>query len=245
MGEIKMRRLAAIKIFFVCFAALFLTAGWTESPQMPKHVNVTTSIMCIEISEAEIENIEKQIGFSLNPLNGKIILTPEERKKLLDAVEKSRSAKILGSESVTSLFMCQCGIGKEESEEIRYPASYKTESSKNGVKYVPEEFETQKIGLWGGYTPTEVEGTNLINLRISLDMRGYAGWKKYEDGISQPVIKSWNLSCKIMLSEGMTYVSKSMPPLPFEQSSVLPKESDNNKEKKCCLFLIAAKKNIY
>ena len=240
-----MRNHTAVELFIILLGVSFLISVEAEKSQAAKPADITTEFMCIELSKAELEKIEKTIGFSLDPLDGKILLSGDERKKLLAAIRESESAEILGTRSITSLPMCQCGLKKEESERIKYPARYRIDSSKGDSAYVPDEYVEREIGFCGSYTPTEA-GENAIDLRLSIEMVKFIGWNKISESITQPVLKSWGLISSIILPDGMTYVLKNIAPIPFAQSSVLPKESDNNaNEIKCCLFLIAAKKNTH
>ena len=80
-------------------------------------------IWLIQVDKSEMDSIEKELGFHLNPPDGKVFLSKEERSKLLKAFENAKSAKILRADSLRTFQGC-CNA-RWQDEEVKFPYKYK------------------------------------------------------------------------------------------------------------------------
>lgn len=205
--------------------------------------NIAIDLYCIQLDKSELDAIEDEIGFHLDPPDGKVLLTKAERTKLLNAIEKAESAQFLGREILISIPGCSCGRDKRRSEEVRYPTSYAPALADKGPGLAAREFETREIGLVTNFTITDGPRPGLITLTCFADMTTLMGWQKFGQDVSQPVFKSWNLSTRLIIPDGMTLVTKQIAPSEFNTSTVLPQNAETTPRRtKCCIFLLGVRK---
>ncbi len=193
----------------------------------------------IQIDRTEMHAIEQELGFKLGHPSGKIFLTPDERKKLLDALRNAESAEVIGQGANRAMAgMCEM---TQHVEEIRYPIEFVI--GDNGtISAVGETFETRELGFLCTLHADEYK-PGLVFILAFTEVSRLMGWHRYHEGISLPVIKSWNHSFRIIVPNGMTYVAVQIPPSDFNTSTVLPANDENLPRKtKYCLFLLGVQK---
>jgi hypothetical protein len=234
----KSKTLAVAAAFcLVSLLALTYVFGWRDRWERPGY---NAEIRLIQIDKVEMDAIEKEVGFHLNPPDGKVLLTPDERKKLLAAFEQAESAEYLEVEQLRAFPEC-CNLRKQ-AEEIRYPTSFEVEHSQDGRIPLPTDFQTRDTGLWCDLH--FVENTpGLLSVLLSVYISRLMGWQEFNDGSVQPVFKSWHQSSTLVIPNGMTYVSKQIAPSEFNTSIVLSDDPGAEKQKtKYCILLLGIKR---
>ena len=205
-------------------------------------VNIWTSISFIQIDKKEMDAVEKQIGFKLDPEDGKLYLNLEEKKKLMPALEKAKSFEILASGSVLSISGQQGYV--KLAEEIRYPIAAEVEEQKDGKsKFKEPDFQDDMSGLTISLTPTANEKGDVITLVCFPEYRFFHGWLKFNAPFNnQPVFSLLSHTATWYMKDGSTSVVKMVLPKPVQVSHTLTGTPPvDNLQPKVCLLLCSVK----
>jgi len=210
-------------------------------------VQVWCSVDFIQLDRKDIEEVEKNLGFPLDPIDGKVVLDSGERKKLMAAIDKAQSVDYLGSASVLAI-PGQCAQSKLV-EEVRYweeTLEYEEveEDGKTVTKRVPEKgIETREIGILLSATANIHTDSEVITLVLFPEMSLFHGWINFPgDSFSQPIFSSWNMATTWYIEDGSTIVTKGMPGKAFQESHVLnPKLKTEKRAPKVSLIIGTAK----
>ena len=205
-------------------------------------VNIWTSITFIQIDKKEMDAVEKQIGFKLDPEDGKLYLSLEEKKKLMAVLEKAKTFEILASGSILSISGQQGSVNLVE--EIRYPIAAEVEEQKEGKsKFKEPDFQDDMSGLTITITPTANEKGDLITLVCFPEYRFFHGWLKFNDPFNnQPVFSLLSHTATWYMKDGSTSVVKMVLPKPVQIShTITGLPPTNNLDPKVCLLLCSVK----
>jgi Flp pilus assembly secretin CpaC len=208
---------------------------------------VWVSVDFVQLDKKDFGSVEKELGFLLDPICGKVMLKPDEKKKLMEAIEKAPSADFLGSASLMTL---TGGQGQTQLvEEIRYvtdQTEYKEtkkgdETTKEPV--VNRGIETRETGVLLTATPTVSTDEKIITLVLFPEVSLFNGWVKPDPSlISQPIFTSWNMTTTVYIEDGMTFVTKGVPSKAINRSQVIEPGSKSEKmEPKISLIICSGK----
>ncbi len=216
-------------------------------PVLDEPVQVWCSVDFVQLDRKDMEEVERDLGFPLDPIDGKVVLDSGERKKLMGAIDKAPSVEYLGSASVLTIPGGQAQ--SELVEEVRYweeTLEYKEveEDGKVVAKRVPEKrIETRAIGVSLTVTPTISPDGKIITLILYPEMSLFHGWINFPgDSFSQPIFSAWCMSTAWYIKDGSTIVTKGIPGKAFQESHVLnPKLKTEKREPKVSLIICTAK----
>ncbi len=201
--------------------------GKPKYAMWPNAVNVCSSAWFIELDKKDMDDVEKKIGFSLDPVNGKFYLNAREREILMNALEVAPSVEYLGAASIVTISGQQAQA--QLVEEVLYPTEFVVTKPKSGetsgndgqTHPIPHAFETREIGVLYTITPTLSSDGKIITLVAFPEVSFFHGWVQFGTLVSQPIFTSLNTSTTLHLEDGATVVIKCMPSKAFKQSHVL------------------------
>ena len=107
-----------------------LPAGF-HPPVSPDSIDVTVSLAIVQIDLTELKKVEEELGYVLDPPDGKVMFTGAERRELLEALEKAESFEYIGTETMT--VNSDNASQTQKVEEVRYNSEYELE--KIGSKF--------------------------------------------------------------------------------------------------------------
>ncbi len=258
----KLRSLLIVLLFLVAgtmfrVSTLYSQAGVKEVPPTSKQyetqtANVWLEVQFIQLDKIDMSEVEKEIGFTFIPPDGKLILSPQEKSKLLEAIAAKKSAETIGTASVVTLSGEQ--VQMQTVEQIRYPTEFSTPEKEEeeteetietdaGPAIVPATFETRNVGIIFNATPTISRDGKTITLTIAPEASILTGWIDYGSAkASQPVFSSWSLTTTISIPDNKSFVIKGMPGKSFEDSYVLNRDAaKKRKGDKVSLIIISAR----
>ncbi len=198
--------------------------------------NVWVEAIVVELERSATRDFEKLIGFKLSPPDGRAILNPQEKEKVVAAIEEMDGARIIASLSVLTIPGQQAQ--SQHSEEVTYPTDYKFEE--RGI--TPSNWEKRDVGAVLNVTP--VVGENkLIALILMPEVTALAGWKRIDGTeVAQPVFKTWNVTTTVHIPDGSSFVLKEAPLTPLLQSQAVDPDTANDPAvQKTWLTIISAK----
>ena len=258
----KLRTLLIVLLLLVAGTMLrvstsYSQAGVKEVPPTWKQyemqtANVWVEVQFIQLDKIDMDEVEKEIGFTLTPPDGKLILSPQEKSKLLEAITAKKNAETIGTASLVTLSGQQ--VQMQTVEQIRYPTEFSApekEEKKTEERIetdakpiiVPATFETRNVGIIFNATPTISRDRKTITLAIAPEASILTGWIDYGSAkASQPVFSSWSLTTTISMPDNTSFVIKGMPGKSFEDSYVLNRDvAKKRKGDKVSLIIISAK----
>ena len=220
----------------------------TETEPVDEVMQVWCSVYFIQLDKKDMGPVEEKLGFPLDPIEGKVMLDPEERKKLMDAIDKAPSVEYLGAASL--LMVCGCSSQVQLVEEIRYPCEFlnpaaeleKDDEDANKTKPTVD-IETREVGMFLTVSPTISADGKVITIVSFPEISTFHRWLNFAGcSFSQPIITSWNTSTCWVLKDGYTVVSKSIPARAFRESEVFePRIKTQKTEPKTALLVFSTK----
>ncbi len=258
----KLRSLLIVLFFLVAGTMLrastsYSQIGVKEVPPTSERYEMQTSnvwveVQFIQLDKIDMNEVEKEIGFTLSPPDGKLILSPQEKSKLLEAIAVKKSTETIGTASVVTLSGEQAQM--QTVEQVRYPTEFSTpekeeEKTEERIEtntepaIVPGTFETRNVGIIFNATPTISKDAKTITLTVTPEASILTGWIDYGSAkASQPVFSSWSLTTTISIPDNTSLVIKGMPGKSFEDSYVLNRDAaKKRKGDKVSLIIISAR----
>ena len=192
--------------------------------------SVWVEAVFVETSESTIRDLEEALGFKLNPVDGKVVLTPEEKEKLLALVEENESASVIASLVIVTTSGQEAH--SEDVEQVIFPTEFDTETiqiggSEGTTNLIPGEvfmvtpgnWEVRDVGTILNVTPTVSDDGKTITLALAPEMTQLVDWINYGNDvypIFQPIFRSWSKTTTITIPDGASFVLKEWPRAPFK-----------------------------
>jgi len=206
----------------------------------------------IQIDTADLDAVKTSSGKTLDPQTGTVMLSGDEKAKLLAEMKKQPSFELIGSASLVTISGQEARM--QMVEEVRYPTEYDAETAQKETAdgktvrlgpsvVLPRKFEGRDVGIRLAVTPTvSLDGTQLA-LVLLPEVSYPAGWVNFgSQTFTQPVFTSWTLTTTVVLRDGMTMVLLGVPTKNFEQSLLVnPQAGQKLKGSKSSVLLLSAK----
>jgi hypothetical protein len=213
------RSRAAILLGATCLALVFLPAGATA----PDSRSTEVTACFVETTPEAMAQAEAALGFSLDPTHGRCVLSLDEQAALLGAVVGEERGRIVGSGSVS--FEPGAARQFKAVEAVRVPLRYEARidaGEPSGLtRVVPAEFSEREVGLRLDVTSLAGPYTGALPIEVILTASRVSGWRSLSEGVSEPVIKTWELRTTLAAPLGKTMVLVDRPQGPFDSSTVL------------------------
>jgi hypothetical protein len=209
---------AAILLGAACLALVLLPAGAT----VPDSRSSEVTAWFVETTPEALAQAEASLGFSLDPTHGRCVLSLDEQATLLGAVVGEERGRIVASGSVS----LQPGSAREFKavETVRVPVRYEARidaGEPSGLaRAVPAEFAEREVGLRLDVTSLEGAPAGALPMQVVLTASRVSGWRSISEGVSEPVIKTWELRTTLAAPLGKTMVLVNHPQGPFDSSAV-------------------------
>jgi len=203
-------------------ATTFVIGGLRAEPvPAPYSPNVWVEAVFVELDRSLTRELERRAGFKLSPPDGKTILTPEEKERLLAAIAKTPGARVIASLAVLTINGQQ--TQSEDVEELTFPTEYDTETINIGGSFggqtnlisgevfmvTPGNWEKRDVGIILNVTPTVSADGKMISLVLMPEVTDLVRWVNYGNEfypINQPIFETRNVTTSVYVNDGETIV---------------------------------------
>ncbi len=204
-----------------CLALIFLLpAGATES----ETTTFTVAVSFVETTPDALAHAEATLGFSLDPTQGRCILSGDEHAALLRAVTGKDRGRVVGNGSVSFL---PGGSDKLNAvETVRVPQRYEARTDpadpSSAPRIVPIEFTERDVGLRIEVKDTGNPSPDLLRMGVILEASRIVDWHSFAPGTTEPLIKTWSLTATLVVPVEKTLILVNRPHEPFDSSALSP-----------------------
>jgi len=212
MNALRTLSIAAV-VALVCLAPVLVPAGTDEPDAQP----VTVSLLIVETTPEALADAEDDLGFSLDPTRGRCTLDADEHATLAMALTDDERSSVLARSTVVCL--PERAATLKAVETIRVPKGYEAvvdPDAPGKLQVRATEYTTREIGLSFEPHVFGASSDSAVTMALRIDLSRVSGWREIAPGISEPIIKSWDLVTTVRLRLGTAVALVNRPYQPFE-----------------------------